>query len=177
MESILISPKRKPNLTKNDRGKEFYNSIFHDFLNEKNLKTYSRNTYLGAVFAELFNRTVRDLLKRSVFEKSDGNWIVVLPKTTKQYNNRIYSSSKLMPIQASLKKNEGYVYKSLLHKRKKVRPNFQVNDLVRVANLKNTFSKGDTTNWSYKLYKVTENFNDTIPSYKINQLPERYNES
>ena len=39
------------------------------------------------------------------------------------------------------------------------------------------FSKGDTTNWSYKLYKITEIVNDTIPSYKINNLPEKYNES
>ena len=39
------------------------------------------------------------------------------------------------------------------------------------------FSKGDTTNWLYKLYKITEIINDTIPSYKIDNLPERYIES
>ena len=39
------------------------------------------------------------------------------------------------------------------------------------------FSKGDRTNWSYKLYKITEIFNDTIPIYKIDNLPERYRES
>ena len=39
------------------------------------------------------------------------------------------------------------------------------------------FSKGDTTDWSYKLYKITEIINDTIPSYHIDNLPERYNES
>ena len=33
------------------------------------------------------------------------------------------------------------------------------------------------TNWSYKLYKITEIINDTIPSYHINILKERYNES
>ena len=83
----------------------------------------------------------------------------------------------MTPIQASLKKNEGYVYKNLLDKRKRVKPKFQVNDLVRRADLKRTFSKGDTTNWSYKLYKFTEIFNDTIPIYKIDNLKERYNDS
>ena len=39
------------------------------------------------------------------------------------------------------------------------------------------FSKGDTTNWSSKLYKITDIVNDTIPSYKIDKLLERYNES
>ena len=33
------------------------------------------------------------------------------------------------------------------------------------------------TNWSYKLYKITEIFYDTIPCYHIDNLPERYNEA
>ena len=176
-ENIIITSKRKPTLLESDRGKEFYNNIFQEFLNKNNIKLYSRNSSYGAVFAERFNRTIRDLLKRPVFEKGDGNWIDVLPKITKQYNNQIHSSTNLSPKDASLKKNEGFVYKNLLDKRKKVKPKFQINNLVRVADLKKTFSKGDTTNWSYKLYKITEIINDTIPSYKIDNLSKRYNES
>ena len=65
----------------------------------------------------------------------------------------------------------------MLDKRKKIKPKFQLNNLVRTAYLKKTFSKGDTTNWSYKLYKITEINKDTIPSYRLDNLPERYNES
>ena len=176
-ENILISSKRKPNLIESDRGKEFYNNIFQDFLNKNNITLYSRNSSYGAVFAERFNRTIRDLLKKPVFERGDANWIDVLQTITKQYNNRIHSSTKLTPIQASLKKNEGYVYKNLLDKRKKITPKFQINDLVRVADIRKKFSKGDTTNCSYKLYKITEIFNDTIAAYKIDNLKERYKES
>ena len=147
-ENILISSKRKPNLIESDRGKEFYNNIFQDFLNKNNIKLYSRKSSYGAAFAERFNRTIRDLLKNPVFEQGDANWIDILQAITKQYNNRIHSSTKLTPNQASLKKNEGYVYKNLLDKRKKIKPKFQINDLVRTADLKKTFSKGDTTNWS-----------------------------
>ena len=93
-ETILISSKRKPNLIESDRGKEFYNNIFQDFLNKNNIKLYSRKSSYGAVFAERFNKTIRDLLKKHVFEKSDGNWIDILPTITKQYNNRIHSSRK-----------------------------------------------------------------------------------
>ena len=176
-ENILINSQRKPNLIESDRGKEFYNNIFQDFLNKNNIKHYSRNSSYGAVFAERFNRTIRDLLKKIVFEHGDAAWIDVLPTITKQYNNRIHSSTRLTPIQASLRKNEGYVYKNLLDKRKKIKPKYKIDDLVRTADLKKTFSKSDTTNWSYKLYKITEIVNDTIPSYKIDNLPERYNES
>ena len=176
-ENILINSKRKPNLIESDRGKEFYNNIFQDFLNKNDIKHYSRNSSYGAVFAERFNHTIRDLLKKIVFEQGDAKWIDVLQTITKQYNNRIHLSTKLTPIQASLKKNESYVYKNLIDKRNKIKPKFQINDLVRTADLKKTFSKSDTTSWSYKLYKITEIVNDTIPSYKINNFPERYNQS
>ena len=101
----------------------------------------------------------------------------VLPTITKRNNNKIHSSTKLTPIPASLKRNEGYVYKNLLDKREKVKPKLQINDVVRSADLKRFCSKGDTTNWSYILYKITEIINDTIPSYRIDKLPERFDES
>ena len=116
-------------------------------------------------------------LRRSFSNKVMQNGLIFLPTITKQYNNRIHSSTKLTPIQASLKKNEGYVYKNLLDKRKKLKAKYEIGDLVRTADLKKTFSKGDTTNWSYKLYKITEIINDKIPSYKIDNLKERYNEA
>ena len=50
-------------------------------------------------------------------------------------------------------------------------------NLVRTADLRRIFSKGDTTNWSYKLYKIREISNDTIPSYHIDNLKGRYIES
>ena len=61
-ENILISSKRKPNLLEGYRDRRFYNNFFQDFLNKNNIITYSRNTSLGAVFAERFNRTIKDLL-------------------------------------------------------------------------------------------------------------------
>ena len=173
----MISSKRKPNLIETDHGNEFYNNIFQDFLNKNNITLYSRNSSFGSGFAERFNRTIRDLLKKIVFEHGDANWIDILPTITKQYNNRVHSSTELTPIQASMKKNEGFVYKNLLDKRKKIKPKYEIGNLVRTADLKKTFSKGDMTNWSYKLYKITELIIDTVPSYRLDNLPERYNEA
>ena len=58
-----------------------------------------------------------------------------------------------------------------------MKPKFKVNDLVGIADLKNTFSKRDTDNWSCILYKNTEIINDIIPSYHIANIPERYKEA
>ena len=49
--------------------------------------------------------------------------------------------------------------------------------LVRTADIKRVFSKGDSTNYRYKLYTVTEVINDTIPNYRNDFLPERYKEN
>ena len=72
--------------------------------------------------------------------------------------------------------NEGYFHQNLFDKRKKIKPNFQVNDLVRVADIRRTFSKGDSTSWSYKLYEITDFNTDTITAFKIGNIPEHYNE-
>ena len=88
-----------------DDGKEFVNKIFTDLLEKNNFERYSRYRSVGAAFAEHFNRTIRDLLKKPVFEKSDSNYVDVPATITKQNKNRIRSSTKLTPIQASLKKD------------------------------------------------------------------------
>ena len=59
-ENILINSKRRPNLIETVCGREIHNSIIQDFLNKHNNKLYSRNTSVGVVFAERFNRTIRD---------------------------------------------------------------------------------------------------------------------
>ena len=72
--------------------------------------------------------------------------------------------------------NEKEVSINLQDKRQKQKPKYKLGDIVRTADKRNIFSKGDSTNWSYKLYTITEVIHDTIPSYRINYFPERYNE-
>ena len=62
---IIKTLRRKPNLLETDDGKEYNNKNFSEFSNNHNIKRYSRNTALGAVFAERFNRTLRNILKKT----------------------------------------------------------------------------------------------------------------
>ena len=81
--NIIIKSKRKPILLKTDDGKGLVNKIFAGFLETNGIKRYSRYTDEGAVFAERFIRTLRDLLKKPIFEKSDAIWIVELVSVMK----------------------------------------------------------------------------------------------
>ena len=120
-ENLLLTSKRKTNLIETDGGKELYNSIFQTFQNNNNVKHYSRSASVGALFAQRLIRTSRNLLKRLVFLRGDGKWIDVLPTKTNQFEKRIHPSIKLTPTQASLEKNEGFVYENVLNKQKKTK--------------------------------------------------------
>ena len=91
---IVKSSKRKPNLLETDDGKEFVNKSFNEFSNNHNIKRYSRKTALGAVFAERFNRIIRNLLKKPIFLAGGAKWLREPTSVLKQYNNEIHSSKK-----------------------------------------------------------------------------------
>ena len=83
----------------------------------------------------------------------------------------------MTPVQAGKKSNERKVYSNLRDDRVKQKPKFKLGELVCTADLKRVFSKGHSRNWSYKLYTITEVIHDIIPTYRIDYLPERYNEN
>ena len=175
--NIITTSKRKPIKIESDRGTEFYNSIFKNFLKSKNIHHYSGYTDKRPSIAERVIRTIRNLLKKPVFLAGNADWVSELSSITKQYNNTIHHSIKMTPIQASKKVNEKLVFSNLQDRRVKRQAKYKLGQLVRTADIKKVFSKGDSTNYSYKLYTITEVIHDTIPSYRINYLPERYNQN
>ena len=158
---------------------EVQNSITVYFKTSLKVKKFnnSRFTDKRPSIAERVIRTVRNLLKKPIFLAGNADWLSELPSVIKKYNNTIHSSIKMSPIQASKKANEKVVYNNLQDRRVKQRPKYKLGQLVRIADIKRVFSKGDSTNYSYKRYTITEVINDTIPSYRIDYLPERYNEN
>ena len=70
----------------------------------------------------------------------------------------------MTPIQASKKSNEKIVHDNLKDNREIPKPKYKLGQLVRTADIKKVFSKGDSTNSSYKLYTITEILHNTIPS-------------
>ena len=67
--------------------------------------------------------------------------------------------------------------RKLIDEREINKPKHKIGESVRGADLKKTFSKVNSANLSYILYEIAENKIDSIPSYKIDQLRERYKEA
>ena len=83
----------------------------------------------------------------------------------------------MSPIQSSKKSNEKKDYSNLEDRRVRQQSKYKLGDLSRTTHIKKVLSKGDSTNYSYKLYTKIEVIHDTIPSYIINYSPERYKEN
>ena len=90
----LTTSKRKLLKIESNRGSEFYNNMSQNFLKTKNIQNFSGFTDQGPSVAESVIRTVRNLLKKPVFEKGNASWISELPSVTKKYNNTIHHNIK-----------------------------------------------------------------------------------
>ena len=117
-----------------------------EFLNNHIIERHSRNTALGAVFAERINISISNLKKKQVFEKGNADWLRELPSVIKKYNDTIHKSAKMTHIHASKKSNGKEVYSNLRDDREKQAPKFNLGQLICKAVNKRTFSKGDSTN-------------------------------
>ena len=133
--SISTTSKRKPLKLESDRGAEFCNNVFQSFLKAKNIHQYSRFTDRGPSIVERVVRTIRNLLKKPVFEKRNADWFSELSSVIKQYNTTIHHSTKMTPIQDSRKSNARKVYTNLKDKREIQKPKFKLGQLVRTADI------------------------------------------
>ena len=82
----------------------------------------------------------------------------------------------MTPIEAGKKSIEKQVYSNLKDNKELRKPKFKLGQLVRTADIKQVFRTGDSTNYSYKLYTITEIIHDSIPSYRIDYSLQRCNE-
>ena len=89
------------------------NGIILFFRLPQNQKHTSRFTDKGPSIAERVIKTIRNFLKKPVFEKGKADWLSELPSVIKQSNNTIRNSPKMTPSEDFKKSNEKVVYNNL----------------------------------------------------------------
>ena len=156
-KSLFEKAKRKPDKIWSDRGKEFYNKTFLDFLKEQNIHIYSSHSDLKAVFVKRFNRTLLDLIKEPMYIKGKACWLNHLDAALQKYNNRVHGTTKMTPFEAN---NQPIDPPTFGNKAKQ--PKFHVGDYVRLPDKRNLYSKSYTTNWNRELFKIHK-INPTNP--------------
>ncbi|KAL9982416.1 hypothetical protein ACROYT_G004454 [Oculina patagonica] len=123
-----------------------------------------------AVVIERFNRTLKNKMYKQFTIQGNTQYLEMLPKIVKEYNNTKHSSIKMTPIEASKKKNEGTVYFNLYGDMEPLsaKPKFKVGDKVRISKYKRiVFDKGYTPNWSEEMFVITKIQHTNPITYKL----------
>ena len=99
----------------------------------------------GAVYAEKFMRSSKNVLRKP--EKRKTNWLDETKMLTKKYKIEKLTSSKLVPIQGSLKKKR-HMFTQIyeIKDRKQKQTKVERRGSVMTADRRSVYSKGDTTN-------------------------------
>ena len=152
----IFKGKRMPRNLQTDMGKEFYNSKFKAFLNQRGIKHFSSQSILKASVVERFNRTLKEKLERIKSHNCTRCWIKYLDDVVNNYNSSYHRSIKMSPLEAL--DNEAKVWDTLYGCLcyKKHRPKFVVGDTVRLAKYKSPFEKGYKQNFSTEIFRIAK---------------------
>jgi len=159
-EKIFKESNRKPKKLWVDKGKEFYNKN----VKELGMEIYSTENEGKAVVIERFNRTLKNKMYKKFTDIGSQKWLKILPEVLKNdYNNKIHSSIKVTPQQASDnpeiilgKVSENSYENESNSELVKQKPKFKIGNRVRIFKYKNKFEKGYVGYWTKEIFKIKQ---------------------
>ena len=170
---IIKKYKRKPKYLWVDKGSEFYNKTFKEWLLQNDIELYSTFNEGKAVIIERFNRTLKSRMYKQFTIQNNTIWYNIIDKLVDEYNKTKHGSIKLTPVEASKKKNHGLVYFNLYGdiEASKQKPKFKIGDEVRISKYKRkVFDKGFTPNWTEEVFTVDKIQYTNPITYKLKDL-------
>ena len=141
-------------------------------MDKNKITLYSTENEEKSSVCERWNRTIKGKMWKQFTIQGNTEYLDILPKILKQYNNTKHISIKMTPIEASQKKNEGIVYFNLYGDTKpSSKPKFKVGDKVRISKYKRKiFDKGYTPNWTEEVFTVDKIQYTNPIAYKLKDL-------
>ena len=170
---IIKKYKRKPEYLWVDKGSEFYNKTFKEWLLQNDIELYSTFNEGKAVIIERFNKTLKSKMYKQFTIQNNTIWYNIVDKLVNEYNVTKHSSIQLTPVEASKKKNQGTVYFNLYGdiEALKQKPKFKIGDEVRISKYKRkVFDKGYTPNWTEEVFTVDKIQYTNPITYKLKDL-------
>ena len=133
----ILKEGRKPEYLWVDKGKE-YNKNVKDLLGKNKITLYSTKNEEKSSVCERWNRIVKSKMWKQFTVQGNTQYLDMLPKILKQYNNTKHTSIKMTPTEASKKKNEGVVYFNLYGDMEQIssKPKFKIGDMDRISKYK-----------------------------------------
>ena len=97
-QSILDNSKRKQNKTWVDKGSEFYNTHFKEWLKDNNIEIYSPHNEEKSAVAERFIRALKNKIYKHMTAISKNLYFDLLNDIVDEYNSTYHKTIKMEPI-------------------------------------------------------------------------------
>ncbi len=171
---IIFKDDRKPFYLRTDRGKEFLNRSFQNFLKENNVYHFtSKNQDIKCAVVERFNRTLKSRMYKYFTSKGTRKWYDVIDDIISAYNNSEHRSIKMTPIEA-LSTDSKILYKNVYSKinnyelKFKDKEKLEIGENVRKKYNLGPFDKSFYPNWTDEIFKIEKKTDDSVkPLYNI----------
>jgi hypothetical protein len=161
-----------PEIIYSDDG--FQSSLFQKLMDKHKIHYIATKTH--AAFAERFIRTLKKMISDRV-DFNGADWVGMLDKVVKQYNNEVHSITKFKPVEAFKEKNTSEVKLNLLIQAKHARryPDINIGDKVNIYKKADKYGKSKewVSKWSPISYTVNEINHDRIVgnyTYKLDGI-------
>ena len=164
----ILKSGRKPKHLQTDKGSEFLNRIFQQFLRENDIHFFTTHSEPKAQVCKRFIRTLKTKMWKYFTFKNTLRYVDVISCLLKSYNQTKHRSIRMQPSQVT-KSNEDQVWNNLYGSliRRLIHFKFQINDSVRIGKVKRTFEKGYLPNWTEEIFTITERIPRQSPVYRL----------
>ena len=153
-ESILKEG-RKPLRLQADKGSEFYNKSFQEYLKQQKINHFNTQSDTKATL----------------------KYLDFLPDLVKGYNASVHNATGVAPKNVTMY-NDGKVWKKLYSKklfgasRNSRKSTLKAGDKFMLSKVRRTFKKGYLPGWTEEIFIVDRVLNTYVPSYKIKEYDE-----
>ncbi|GBN67375.1 Putative uncharacterized transposon-derived protein F54H12.3 [Araneus ventricosus] len=167
----IIFAERKPIKLQTDKGKEFLNKLFQNYLKKMKIKFFVTNNNTKASIIERFNRTLKTKMWKYFTENNTKKYIDIIDKLMLSYNNTWHRSIQMTPTSVTFE-NQSQAWKNLYteKKTKLTKPKFKVGDTVRISKEKLLFEKGYEQNWTLEIFTIDQVLLRNPVVYKLKDL-------
>ncbi|KAK7099679.1 hypothetical protein V1264_017897 [Littorina saxatilis] len=159
---------RQPLRLQTDKGSEFKNKVFQDFLDKTKVHFFvTENDDIKASMAERFNRTLKDKLWRYFTRTSSVRYVEVLAKLVRGYNHSYHRSIKKAPADVTIANQEEVWQRLYGGPTLSKPPKLNIGDRVRISKTRRVFKKGYMPSWTEELFTISQVKTTTPVTYVL----------
>jgi transposase InsO family protein len=165
------SAPRKPMRLQTDKGTEFLNQTFQNFLKQNDIDFFTSHSDHKAAIAERAIKTLKVLIYKYLDENNTFTYNDKIQALVDTYNNTFHSTIKMAPSEVK-KENVGNVLENLYShiwksgdRLKLKKQKFKSGDFVRLSKIHDeTFKKGYKGHWTEEIFQI-DKIKNTSPFY------------